>query len=150
MLSRTLVQMIEDHCDQITDRIILHHRQDPELDRIRSLPESELRDRIAEVLKNLGRWLIAGREGEIATRYEQLGHRRCQEAIPLYEVVRALCSLKENMMDFVREQGIGQSPVELYAEEELEHMVGLFFDHAVFHTVKGYETTLHHAVHAVA
>jgi hypothetical protein len=150
MLSRTLVQMIEDHCEQITGRIIRRHRQDPEFAQMKKLPESELRDRAGEVLKNLGHWLSAGREAELSSRYEQLGRRRFEESIPLYEVVRSLQILKENMIEYVREQGIGQNPVELYAEEELEHGVGLFFDRAVYHTVHGYETALRQKAHLAA
>jgi len=150
MLSRTLVQMIEDHCEQITNRILRHQRQDPELIQVKKLPESELRDRAGEVLKNLGHWLSAGREAEVSSRYERLGHRRFEEAIPLYEVVRSLHILKTNMIEFVREQGIGQNPVQLYAEEELEHRIGLFFDEAVYHTVHGYETALRQKAHLAA
>lgn len=150
MFSRTLVQMIEDHCEQITERLLRHQRQDPALVQVRKLPESELRDRAGEVLKNLGHWLSAGREGELSSRYEQLGRRRFEESIPLHEVVRSLQILKENMIEYVREQGIRQNPVELYAEEELEHRVGLFFDRAVYHTVHGYETALRQKAHLAA
>ncbi len=148
MVSRTLVQTIEDNCERITARIVRHLRQDPKLAHISRLPESELQDRAREVLKNLGRWLVAGHEGEIAQRYESLGRHRREESIPLHEVVRSLHILREHIVDFVREQGIGQSAVQLYAEEELEHLVGLFFDGAVYHTVRGYEGAMHQEAHA--
>ena len=45
------------------------------------------------------------------------------------------------MIDFVKEQGIRKDSVELYAEEELEHRVGRFFDDLVIHLVLGYEPT---------
>ncbi len=142
MISRTLVQLIEDNSARITDRIVERQRADPALLHLGKLPVSELRDRVHEVLKNLGKWLVEEHEGETARRYEALGKRRCQEGIPLHEVVKALHLLRENMIGFVREQGVGASSLQIYAEEELEHMVGLFFDRAVYHVVHGYETEL--------
>jgi hypothetical protein len=139
MVSRTLVQLIEDNCERIADRIVRRQREDPDLVQVRRLPESELRDRAREVLKNLGRWLVAGREGETAQRYELLGQRRCRESIPLHEVVRSLHILRQHIVGFSREQGIAHNSLELYAQEELEHLVGLFFDGAVYHVVHGYE-----------
>ena len=147
MVSRTLVQMIEDSGERITDWFIRQLRADDRLVQFHTLPESELRDRAHDVLKNLGRWLVAGHEGEIAHRYEALGRHRYEESIPLYEVVRALHTLRETIQAFVREQGIGQTSMQLYAEEEFEHLMGLFFDGAVYHAVHGYETALRQATH---
>jgi len=150
MIPRTLIQMIEDHSEQITSRVIRQIRQDPEMIHARTLPEWDLRDRATEVLKNLGRWLSTRQEEELAKRYEWLGRLRFEEAVPLHETVRCIQLLKDKMLDFVREQGIGQTPVELYAEEELEHRVGLFFDDLVYHVVRGYEGALRKAAHMVA
>ncbi len=148
MVSRTLVQTIEDNCERIAAKIIRQQREDPDLIHVGKLPESELRDRAMEVLKNLGRWLVAGSKGEIARRYESLGRRRCQEGIPLHEVVRSLHFLRQQIVGFVREQGIGQNAVQLYAEEELQHLAGLFFDGAVYHVVRGYEGAMSQAAQA--
>lgn len=145
MHAYTLIQMIEDHSEQITSRVMRKIRHDPELRDVSRLPESELRDRAQEVLKRLGHWLGSGTEEELAKHYEWLGRHRFQESIPLHEVVRSLHILREDMIDFVREQGVGQSTVELYAEEELEHRVGHFFDNLVYHVVRGYEGELRKA-----
>ncbi len=145
MVSRTLVQMIEDNCDRLTERIVRRQRETAELVHLGRLPESELRDRAREVLKNFGSWLMAGREGEAARRYEWLGRHRFEQSIPLHEVVMSLHILKEHIVDYVREQGVGRNSLELYAQEELEHMVGLFFDGAVYHAVHGYEGALRRA-----
>jgi hypothetical protein len=141
MISRTLVQLIEDNSARITDRIVERQRADPAL-----LHLGKLRVRVEGPVHggsgDLGKWLGEEHEEEPARRYEALGKRRCQEGIPLHEVVKALHLLRENMIGFVREQGVGASSLQIYAEEELEHMVGLFFDRAVYHVVHGYETEL--------
>jgi len=142
MVARTPVQMIEDHAESIASRVVRQIRQDRELKEMARLPESELRDRAFDVLRNLGHWLSVTSWDEMVKRYETLGRRRFGENIPLHEVVRCFCILRENMIDFVWEQGVLESTVQLYAEEELEHRVGRFFDNLVYRVVRGYEEAL--------
>src|SRR5512138_2319031 len=97
--------MIEDHCESITLRIVRKLREDPLLPQMGSLPQSELRDGTQEVVENLSRWLAPGQQSEITRRYEMLGRGRYEESIPLQEVLRALQTLKDNILDHVREQG---------------------------------------------
>jgi hypothetical protein len=150
MAARTLIQMIEDHSEQITARVVRRIQLDPELAHAGRLPEWDLRDRAQEVLKNLGRWLAKKQEEELAKRYEWLGRLRYEESVPLHETVRSVQILKDQMLDFIREQGVGQSSMELYEEEELEHRAGLFFDDLIYHLVRGYEGALRKAAHLVA
>ncbi len=108
---------------------------------MRKLPEPDLRERSREILQNLGAWLVS-KDHELARRYERLGQTRCQEGVPLHEVVRTLQIIKNNMIQWVRDQGIGQSPLEIYAEEELEHGADRIFDTMVYYVVRGYEKEL--------
>ncbi len=148
MLSHQLIRMIEDHWEQITERVLTKIRQDPELVHLGKLGDAELHQWGRDVLKNLDHWLSASRE--LGRRYEGLGRLRFEESIPLYEAVHGIHLLKEEMIDFVRSRGFGRNPVELYAEEELEHRVGHFFDWLVEHFVHGYEEALREAAHFAA
>ncbi len=141
MLSTRLISMVEDHWESIASRLVRRVRQDPHLVHIRQLPESELRDWGMEHAKNFGHWLGAP-ETELAQKYERLGRLRSQEHVPLHECVHGLHLIKGAILDFVRDQGVGETSVEIYAEEELEHSAGRFFDLAVHHLVKGYEEAL--------
>ena len=144
MLSYKLIQLIEDHWELITDEVIERIRKEPELSHISQLPKSELKDWGRGILKNLGHWL-EGRDEGLARHYERLGRLRFEEGVPLHESVWALFQLKDHMVEFVREQGLPHSAVEIYAEEELEHRVGRFFDWLVWHLVRGYEHALREA-----
>jgi hypothetical protein len=146
MLSAKLVQLIEDHWEPLTRRILIIIRADPRLAHFRTLSESDLHDRVGQICKNLGRWLAAGDDEHLATVYESLARNRFREAVPIDEVVHATHLVKHRMLDFVRDQGITQTSVELYAQEELEHRVGLFFDAVVYHLVRGYELAWHEAM----
>lgn len=150
MLSSKLIQLIEDHWDPITTRTLREIRHDARLRHVGGLPEGELRERARDILEHLGHWLGVSKEDELAGRFERVGAVRFQEGIPLAEVVLSYLIIKDRMLEFVRGQGIAQNTLELYAEEELEHCVGRFFDSLMYHMVRGYEQALSHAAMAAA
>ncbi len=142
MLSAKLIHLIESHGDEITGRVLRHIRQDSEMTHIRSLPEAELREWGQSILHNLGHWLSAGNERELAVHYDRLGRLRYDEDVPLHEAVRGLSILKNKMADFVQEQCLAKTALDAFAEEELERRVDRFFDLLVFHLVRGYEAAM--------
>ncbi len=95
--------------------------------------------------QHLGHWLSVSKQEELARRFERIGVLRFEESIPLAEVVLCYVIVKDRILEFVRGQGIGQTTVEVYAEEELEHSVGRFFDSMIYHIVCGYEAALSEA-----
>jgi hypothetical protein len=150
MLSSKLIRLVEDHGDSISASIINEIRSDSRLPHVAGLPEAELRDRAREILRHLDRWLTAPRQEELAARFETIGRTRCEEGIPLHEVVLSYLIIKDRMLEFVRGQGIGQSAVDIYAEEELEHVVGRMFDSMIFYAIRGYEDALQEALQEIA
>lgn len=139
MLSTNLVRMIENHSEQITEDLLERLREDPDLPNLRRLPIPELRSRAGHIVKHLGDWLSVADEEQIATCYEALGRLRFEEHVPLHECVRNFQRLKEHMVRYIRNQGVRQTTIELYAEEELEHLLGQFFDKMIYYMVRGYE-----------
>jgi len=149
MVSGKLIHLIEAHQEQIAANVIQEIRKHPDLAGMRKLSDVELRERGQQILEHLGHWL-SGHEQEIEQRYEILGKARFEESVPLHESVRALAIIKDKMIDFVHDQGLAKTSVDLYAEEELERRVGRFFDTLTIHMVRGYETAWRRAAHAVA
>jgi hypothetical protein len=141
MLSANLIRMISDHWEEIAERVLQRVRRDSKLLEFGRLPEPELRQRAREILQNLGNWMVS-REEDLAQRYEQLGRQRCEEGIPLHEVVYALHLLKECMIQYVRDAGLRQTHIELYAEEELQRGADRIFDTLVYYFVRGYERAM--------
>jgi len=139
MLSSKLVRLIEAHWDAMSTGIVQEIRADVRLRQVGGLPESDLRERAREILQHLDHWLLASREHELARHFERIGAARQAEKIPLDEVVLAYLKIKSHAIEFVRSQGMGPGVMEFYAEEELEHAVGRFFDNAVYHLVRGYQ-----------
>lgn len=139
MLSGKLIHLIEAHHKEINDRIMRELWRNPDLEHLRRLPESEMRERAQGILENLGYWLAAGNSEELAKQQEAIGKKRFEQSVPLHESVLALCILKEKMIDFIEEQGIPRDALAVYAEEEMEHRMGRFFDIMIIQMVRGYE-----------
>jgi hypothetical protein len=105
MLSWQLIQLIELHQEEITNRIIHEVRRRTDLNHLRKLKDVDLRNRGRQILAYLGHWLTAENEDQLARQYEEIGKTRFEESIPLHESVRALVIIKDKMIDLVREQG---------------------------------------------
>jgi len=138
MLFNRLVQAIESHSEEIVTSLVSQIRSDPELKRLRALPEPELRQWASAVVTRLSNWL-SPHEIAVVT-YNDLGRRRREQGVPLHETVGEILTLKRTLVDFIREHCFSNTQVELYAEEELEHMVHNCFDRILYHVVRGYET----------
>ncbi len=148
MLSPKFIEMIESHSGQIAAKVLAEVRRDPKTTHLSQLPRAELDAQCSEIVRHLGHWLADSREEEVAERFENYGRLRRRERVPIHESVHALHLLKAAMIDFIRNQGLAQTSVDLYAEEELEHQVGLLFDSFVYHLIRGSEAPLSQAVHA--
>ncbi len=139
MLAVRLVQLIEDHAEELTRGLLNDLGTNARIPSYRKFPRDELRRRVYDVYRNLGRWLGEKTDEMIAASYRELGQRRCAEGIPLSEVVYALILIKYRLRDYIRCSGLVDSAVDLFQEQELHRSVGQFFDKAVYYTVVGYE-----------
>ena len=150
MLSGKLVQLIEEHWEEIADGVVDKIRRHPDLPVLAKRPQAELKQWCQEILTNLGYSLSAPKAEELKRRYEVLGRVRFEESIPLHEAVLRFFILKDKIVDFVHQQGFAMTSMHLYAEEELEHRVGRFFDAMVYHIVRGYENAMRVASRAAS
>ena len=134
-----LVDLIEDHADELTERLVRRMREDPRTTGYRQFDDEEMGERAREVYSHLGRWLGETSESAVEAEYFRLGKIRCAEGIPLSEVVMALLLVRRNLWQFVESRG-ADTILELRQELDLELLVARFFDRAIFHTVRGYES----------
>ena len=145
MLSIKLVQLIENHWEEIASRLIKAVKNHPDLPHLAQQPDLELREWCQEILGNLGYLLSASKDEELRRRFQILGHMRFEENTPLHEAVLRLHLLKDKIIGFVHEQGFPMTAMHLYAEEELEQRMGRFFDACVYHVICGYEKAMNRA-----
>jgi hypothetical protein len=142
MLSHRLIGLIETHSEQIIRRLSNATQLDSRLEHIRKLPGSEIFRRFEDVCRHLGQWLATSDEQALHHRYENLGRERCEEGIPLHEVVCMAQLFERELVNYAREHAEERTAVELYAEGELERLLRSFFDKVIFHLVRGYERAL--------
>ena len=139
MLSRRLVQIIEDHAEQLARGLIDDLRSNNRTPHYHQLSREEIHLRTYGVYRNLGRWLNDETESAIESSYTQLGKTRLAEGIPLNEIVYSLGLTKNHLLEHIHFSGMVDSAVELHGDRELQRLVGRFFDKAVYYTVKGFE-----------
>jgi hypothetical protein len=149
MLSARLIHLIETHHKELADRVLREIWRCQDLPHILRLPEAELRERNRLLLEHLGEWLL-GNEEKMRKLQESVGTKRFEQSVPLHESVHALCLIKNTVIEFIEEQGIARDTIGLYAEEELEHRLGKFFDQLIIHLVRGYEGAWRRAIRAAA
>ena len=105
-------------------------------------PPIELRERVYEIYRHLGEWLLGKNELDIEHRYREIGARRAQQKVPLSEVVQAIVLVKENLWDFLKSEAVMDRAIEIMGELELLQMLEMFFDRAIYYAAVGYEEEL--------
>ena len=100
---------------------------------------SALRERSLNIYRHLTAWLTSRSEAQIDVVFEALGRQRFGEQIPLEELVYAVILTRQHVRDRVRRLNQAESAIELHYELDLDTMMGMFFDRALYATVKGYE-----------
>lgn len=141
MIALRLVHLIETHSDELASGLVRKLRLSPHTQDLQKVPVSELRERAAEIYHNLSEWILHSKEGEIESRYAAVGARRATQDVALADVCWAIMLTKENLWDFVEDQGFLKSPHELMGELELLRLLDHFFDRALCYVVEGYEHT---------
>jgi hypothetical protein len=117
---------------------------------MRTPSRSEKFPRIASLYENLGKCICNPNEDGVRQEYQDWGRTRFRQGIPFSEIVYVLMLTKKHLRKFIREHGLvdfcedrvtpGELvPVELYAIQELNYLIGDFFDRALSHLVRGYE-----------
>ncbi|MBZ5564353.1 MAG: hypothetical protein LAP13_18280 [Acidobacteriia bacterium] len=139
MLSRRLVALIEDHADELTHGLIEDLHTNPRTPEYHKLPRSVIHRRMYEIYHNLGEWLGHENDAIIEAHYTGLARARITDRIPLSEVICALILTKNHLREYIRTAGLANSAIELYQQQELNRLVGNFFDKAIYFTAREYE-----------
>jgi hypothetical protein len=139
LLSTRLVQRIEDHAEELTRGVVQDLQSNPRTPSYHALPIRTIERRAYDVYRNLGKWLTTMSDEEIESAHHELARRRSEEAVPLSELLYALILTKYHLRNYISASGMVDSAVQLYQEQELQHLIGRFFDKAVYYTARGYE-----------
>ena len=150
MLSVRLIKLIETHAESLTNEVVgdlLSNEHTPSHIRI---PKEELGLRVFALYEKLGNWIGDPKDDAIRAEYEEWGRTRCRQGIPLSEIIYSVILTKKHLRRYIREHGSvvfsgdrvasGEVvPLELYSIQELNYVVGDFFDRALYYLTRGYE-----------
>jgi hypothetical protein len=142
LLSTKLVQLIEEHWEEIAARLIREVHRNNDMMKLAARPDAEIREWCQSIVEHLGQLLVLKKDEEIRLRFEKFGRSRFEENIPLHEAVLRLHMLHDKIVSFVHEQGFPMTALQLYAEEELEQRMTRFFHACVYYVVRGYEAAM--------
>ena len=140
MLVGRLVTLIQEHADELAHRVVRKLHEDPRTPAYGQFDEDELSARVSRVYSHLGDWLGETTDDPIEAEYFALGQQRQREGVPLSEVVMALLLTRRNLWHFIEWQGADSNMLELRQQLDLEFLVVRFYDRAIHHTVRGYES----------
>jgi hypothetical protein len=154
MLTTRLMEFIETHAKSLINETIRDIQVNERTRSFGHVPHSELELRISALFLNLGKWMGNPKDDAIQKEYEDWGRTRFHQGIPLSEIMYSMILAKAHLRRFIREHGLmafsGDRalpeevlPIELYGIQELNYMVGEFFDRALYHLARGYEAAAH-------
>ena len=103
------------------------------------VPDEDLRDRVHEIYRHLGDWLITRDEFDLEQWYEKIGARRANQNVPFSQVAWAIVLTKDNLWEFLKLHSEMERPVEVFGELEMLQLLHVFFDRAIYFAAVGYE-----------
>jgi len=147
MMLYRLVRLIETHSEALAACLLDRVQNSDAMPDYGKVPPEELKERVYEIYRHLGDWLIAKDEFDLERRYLTIGARRALQSVPLSQVAWAIILTKENLWEFIKKEIAIERPVEVFGELEMLQMLDHFFDRAIYYAAVGYERMV--AEHAI-
>src|SRR5208282_4675639 len=140
MMLYRLVRLIESHSqalaagllDQVQNSKLTQNFQ-------QKVPPDDLKERVGEIYRHLGEWLMGKDELQLEERYLRIGARRAEQQVPLSEVIWVIILTKDNLWEFIKKESVLERPVEVFGELEMLQLLEQFFDRAIYYASTGYE-----------
>jgi len=141
MIALRFVRLIESHSDLLAEGVLLKLRSSARsADLLDRVPEAELRDRVYEIYRNLSEWLLNKTDADIRRVYLELGRRRAEQGVTISSLCWSIMMTRENLWDFLQNQGLRETPMQLLGELELLRLLDQFYDRATYYTALGHES----------
>ena len=139
MLAYRLVRLIEIHSDALASALLERVQHSELAEGYRNVPPDELKQRVYEIYRHLGQWLLGKSEFDLEQRYVEIGERRARQGVPLSQVAWTITLTKQNLWEFLKKESLQDRPFEVFSELELAELLEHFFDRAIYHAAVGHE-----------
>src|ERR1700758_1491486 len=97
MLAFRLVRLIETHSDGLASSLLEKVQNSPLVPDYGNVPAEELKQRVYEIYRHLGEWLLSNSERDIESRYRLIGARRAAQGVPVSQLTWTIILTKENL-----------------------------------------------------
>jgi len=131
MFCYRFVRLIETHADTLAAGLEKKVMFSPCVSSFQTIPVHEVRERVYEIYRHLGDWLLGKNQSDIEQRYREIGARRARQKVPLAEVIQVMVFTKDNLWDFLKSETVVDRAIEIMGELELLQMLEQFFDRAI-------------------
>jgi hypothetical protein len=139
MLLYRLVRLIETHSQALSAALLTRVEECEHTRDYANVAPEDLQERVYEIYRHLGDWLIGKTEFDIEQRYLEIGERRAEQHVPFSQVAMVIVLTKENLWEFLKRESVPDRPAEVFGELGIVQMLEQFFDHAIFYAALGYE-----------
>ena len=140
LAAQRLVRLIETHSDGLAASLLERTRQSEKTrNYIDKVPPEDLRQRVYDIYRHLGQWLISKKESDVEQRYLQIGVLRLRQGVLLSQLIWAILLVKDNLFDFLNREAAIERPSEVFGELEILQLLDQFFERAVYYAAVGYE-----------
>jgi len=147
MMLYRLVRLIETHSEALAACLLDRVQNSDATPDYGKVPPEELKERVYEIYRHLGDWLITKDELDLEQRYLAIGARRALQGLPMSQVAWAIVLTKENVWEFIKKEIGIERPVEVFGEMEMFQLLDRFFDRAIYYAAVGYElAVVEHAI----
>lgn len=134
-----LVRLIETHSNELASALLNRVRSSDATPDYYVVPDEDLKDRVYDIYRHLGDWLITRNEFDLEQQYEKIGARRAKQGVPFSQVAWAIVLTKDNLWESLKLHSEMERPVEVFGELEMLQLLDHFFDRAIYFAAVGYE-----------
>lgn len=142
MFAYRLVRLIETHSDRLAVSLRKKVQESPCTRDYCNVPAEDLQQRVYEIYRHLGDWLLSKSESDIKDRYLEIGALRAAQHVSLSQLVWVIVLTKENLWEYLKLEAEMVRPAEVYGELEMLQLLDQFFDRAIFYASIGYENAV--------
>jgi hypothetical protein len=139
MMLYRLVHLIESHSQALAACLLDRVQGSEATPDYKNVPPEDLKERVHEIYRHLGEWLLTKDELDLERRYLRVGADRAKQNVPFSQVAWAIVLTKDNLWEFLKRESSEERPVEVYGELEMLQLLDHFFDRAIYYAALGYE-----------
>jgi hypothetical protein len=146
MMLYRLVHLIESNSNALATCLLERVNNSQATPDYKQVPPEDLKERVYEIYRHLGDWLLTKDELDLERRYLRVGADRAKQNVPFSQVAWAIVLTKENLWEFLKKEATEERPVEVYGELEMLQLLDSFFNRAIYYAALGYELRQNNAV----